>query len=513
MNIQTERLADHTARVMVELDSERLDQAKQKAAQRISRQVNVPGFRKGKAPYRILVNFVGEQAILDDAVELLSNDVYKEVLVESQLDPYGPGALENFQADPTPTLTFVVPLQPEVELGEYRAIRFGYEKPSIDDDAVNGAMKSLQEQQAVVEESHKPVALGNRVTVDIHSAFVNPEEDEAAKESADEVSKEDAKAEVTEDSTNEAPAEAEAKDALTWQEDTHQHDHDHEHEHDETVFLHEHDTPVIVDTDHELMPGFADALVGANVGDRRTFELVAPDTDEFKDIAGKTVKFDVVVKKIETMTLPSLNDDLAARLTAEEEKQLSLLELRMRVRENLETASQERYDTDYSSRVLNAMVEGAKIAFPEAMVVDEVEQFLQQMDQSLRQQGLTLNDYMKIYQKTIEDLFNEYRETGEQRLRRSLVMRQLILDEGISVTEDEVNAEIDRIVGRFDDNRQTSVRKLFGDQAMRENVLNDLLRARTQERLVAIAKGEAPEITKTGDNEVSEEEQEEGESA
>jgi trigger factor len=159
------------------------------------------------------------------------------------------------------------------------------------------------------------------------------------------------------------------------------------------------------------------------------------------------------------------------------------------------------------------MVEKATIAFPEAMVMDEVEQFLQQMDQSLRQQGLTLNDYMKIYQKTIEDLYNEYRETGEQRLRRSLVMRQVILDEGITVTEDEVNAEIDRIVGRFDDTRQTSVRKLFGDKAMRENVLNDLLRARVQERLVAIAKGEAPEITKTGDNEVSEEAQEEGESA
>jgi trigger factor len=488
---------------MVELDQERLDQAKQKAAQRISKQVNVPGFRKGKAPYRILVNFVGEKAILDDAVELLSNDIYKEVLVESQLAPYGPGSLEDFKSDPTPTLTFVVPLQPEVELGDYRSVRLDYEKPTIGDEAVNGAMKSLQEQQAVIEESQKPVALGNRVTVDIHSAFVNKDESKAeAEEAGDKPS-------------DEAAAESKPKDASTWQDDTHQqdHDHDHEHSHDETVFLHEHDTPVIADADHELMPGFADALVGANVGDRRTFELVAPDTEEFADIAGKTVKFDVVVKKIENMTLPALNDDLAARLTKDEEKQLTLLELRMRVRENLENASHERYDSEYSTRALNAMVEKATIAFPEAMVMDEVEQFLQQMDQSLRQQGLTLNDYMKIYQKTIEDLYNEYRETGEQRLRRSLVMRQVILDEGITVTEDEVNAEIDRIVGRFDDTRQTSVRKLFGDKAMRENVLNDLLRARVQERLVAIAKGEAPEITKTGDNEVSEEAQEEGESA
>src|SRR5690606_15847430 len=370
---------------MVELDAERLDQAKQKAAQRISKQVNVPGFRKGKAPYRIIVNFVGEQAILDDAVELLSNDIYKEVLVESQLAPYGPGSLEKFEADPKPTLTFVVPLQPEVELGGYRSIRIDYEKPAITDEAVNAALKSLQEQQAVIEESHKPVELGNRVTIDIHSAFVDKDKSEAESEAADEKPAEE--------------AEAAPKDASTWQEDTH---HDHDHSHDETVFLHEHDTPVIVDEEHELMPGFAAALVGANVGDRRTFELVAPDNEEFADIAGKTVKFDVVVKKIETMTLPALNDELAARLTADEAKPLSLLELRMRVRANLETAAQERYDNDYSNRVLDAMVEKATIAFPEAMVMDEVEQFLQQMDQSLRQQGLTLNDYMKIYQKSIE---------------------------------------------------------------------------------------------------------------
>jgi trigger factor len=509
LNIQTERLADHTARVMVELEEERLNQAKQKAAKRISTQVNVPGFRKGKAPYRILVNFVGEQAILDDAVELLSNDVYKEVLAESQLDPYGPGALENFNADPTPTLTFLVPLQPEVSLGDYRSIRLDYAKPVIDDEAVNRAMKSLQEQQAVVEDSHQPVAPGNRVTMDIHSGFVDKEENA---EGSEETSTENAEAlsEASNEPASETQPEGETPDASSWQADTHEH----EHGQDENVFLHEHDTALILDADHELMPGFSDALAGATVGERRTFELVAPENnEEFTDIAGKTVKFDTVVKKIETMTLPALNDDFAARLTTEEEKPLSLLELRMRVRQNLETVSQERYDNDYSNRVLSAVVEGAQIAFPEAMLVDEVEQFMQQMDQSLRQQGLTLNDYMKIYHKTIEDLYTEYRPAAEQRLRRSLAMRQLIEDEHIAVTDDEINAEIDRVVGRFDDNRQTSVRKLFSDRAMRDNVVNDLLRARVQERMVAIAKGEAPEITETGDNEISEEAQEEGESA
>ena len=516
MNIQTERLADHTARVTVEVDNERLNQAKQKAAQRISKQVNIPGFRKGKAPYRILVNFVGEQAILDDAVELLSNDIYKEVLVESQLDPYGPGALENFNAEPTPALTFVVPLQPEVKLGDYRSVRLDYEKPAVEDQAVNRAMHSLQEQQGVTEESHQPVAQGNRVTADIH-AVIEEEEAEAEAETSDEQAAET-------EASAEANGDEESAESGSWEADSHQHG----HEHDDNVFLHEHDTPLILDADHEPMPGFIDALLGANVGDRRTFTLVAPDTEEYTDIAGKNINFDVVIKKVETMTLPALNDDLAARLTADEEKPLTLLELRMRVRENLENVAAERYDNDYSNRVLDQMVEGAEIAYPEAMVVDEVEQYLQQMDQSLRQQGLTLQDYMKIYNKTTQDLYGEYRSAAEQRVKRSLVMRQVILDENLSVTDDDINAEIDRIVERFGEDRQSSIRKMFDDRSMRENVLNDLLRNRVQQRMVAIAKGEAPELAEaeadaaiaevteaepSENNEVSEEDKQEGETA
>lgn len=520
MNIQTERLADHTARVTVEVEEERLNQAKQKAAQRISKQVNIPGFRKGKAPYRVLVNFVGEKAILDDAVELLSNDIYREVLVESELDPYGPGSLENFSTEPKPELTFVVPLQPEVTLGDYRSVRVDYELPAVTDEDVDRALRSLQEQQGVTEESQQPAALGNRVTVDVHS-MVEDEDHAEAEADAESTASAEAAAETEASAETET---AEEDDASSWEADTHQHGHDH----DDQVFLHEHDTPIILDADHEPLPGFAEALVGASVGERRTFTLTAPDSDEYTDIAGKTVRFDVVVKKIESITLPALNDELAARLTADEETPLSLLELRIRVRENLEKVAQERYENEYANRALDAISEGAQIAYPEAMVIDEVEQYLQQMDQSLRQQGLTLNDYMKIYNRTTEDLYNEYRDAAEQRVKRSLVMRQIILDEDLNVTDDDINAEIDRIVERFGEDRQSSIRKMFNDRKMRENVLNDLLRTRVQERMVAIAKGEAPELTgaaeaveasspvETADTEssdVSEENNQEGESA
>src|SRR5690606_36366724 len=132
LNIQTERLADHTARFTVEVEEERQEKAKQEAAKKIAHRVNIPGFRKGKAPYRILVNYVGEAAILEDAVDVLGNDVYKDVLEQSDIQPYGPAALEDFGIDPQPTFKFVVPLQPTVDLGEYNTVRLDYEAAQVE---------------------------------------------------------------------------------------------------------------------------------------------------------------------------------------------------------------------------------------------------------------------------------------------------------------------------------------------------------------------------------------------
>ncbi|MEP7290582.1 MAG: trigger factor, partial [Chloroflexota bacterium] len=370
MNIQTERLEDQTARVTVEIDTERLDAAKQKAAQQISRKVNIPGFRKGKVPYRVLLNYVGEPAIVEEAVELLGQEVYKEMLPQTGLDPYGPGMLSDIKTDDaTPTFVYIVPLQPSINLAEYRSIQLPYEEPETTDESVNRALKNLQEQNAVVEESHQPVALNNRLTVDLHSYIL-----EAHVEAAEAASAE-AEADL---------ADAEVEPATDEHEHEEEDDHDHEQEDDHghshvagedgTPYIHEHDMQLMLDEDDEPTPGFNDALVGANVGDSREFVLTFPDdAEKYQDMAGKTVKYYVDVKKIESLTLPDLTDEFAARVTKDEEKQLTLLELRMRVRENLKSRLEENYKSEYVRKALDQIVEGADIRFPEAMVADQVD--------------------------------------------------------------------------------------------------------------------------------------------
>jgi trigger factor len=473
LNIQTERLDDHTARFTVALDAARLEAAKQEAAKKLAKRVNIPGFRKGKVPYRILVSYVGEGALIEDAIEILGNDIYKEALDASGVEPYGPGQLEDFKLEPEPTLTFVVPMQPTVDLGDYRSTRREWHDPVVTDEDVNKSMRLLQEQEAVIEESQQPVAPGNRVTVEMYAALIDEDGEKAEGEGEEE----------------------------------HDHDHDHEHaegeehhHHDHGLggneFIHEHEAVLVLgEENEEPAPGFKQALFGAAVGEEREFEVTYPDDAEEwgEELAGKKAKFKVVIKKIENMTLPELTDDFAARVTEKEEKPLTLLELRMRMRENLQTTLERRAKSEFAGQVLDELVSKATIAYPEALLEDQIENYLQRLDRDLRQQGLTLDDYMRITGKTREDVMADYRDVAIQNVKRSLVLREVMRAEKVDVTESRVDEEINKMLGQFGEQAE-QMRGLLDTPAMRENVRNDLLDQSVMDRIVAIAKGEAPDL-------------------
>jgi trigger factor len=465
LNIQTERLENHTARFTVEIETERLEAAKKVAAKKIARQVRIPGFRKGKAPYRVLVNHVGEAAILEEAIEDLGNQVYRDALDDSDVEPYGPGSLEDFQVEPQPTFKFVVPLQPTADLGNYREIRADFEPTVIEDSQVDETLKALQEREAVIEESAKPVAAGNRVTVSIRAETVETDEN-------------DADAEDGEDGEAEESASPD----------------------DDNVFLDNEELVFTLTEDREPVPGFTDALVGAAVDEKREFELVYPeDEEEYGTLSGKPVKFAVTIKKIESMTVPELTDDFAARVSQspqsgkvdEDSEPLTLLQLRMRIREDLQKEADERVKAEYAQTVLDKIVEQATFAYPEALVDDQIHHLLNHLDSDLRQRGLTLDDYMKVTNKTHEDLHEDYHDNAVETVRRSLVLRELTEAESIEVTDADLDAEIDKVVAQFGE-QAAAFRSIYNNPNMRSNLQSDLLNRKVMDRIVSIAKGEEP---------------------
>jgi len=459
LNIQTERLENHTARFTVEVDNERLEKAKRTAAGRLAKRVNIPGFRKGKAPYKVLVSFLGEGAILEDAVEVLGNEIYKDALDQSEIEPYGPGSLEDFKVEPQPTFQFIVPLQPSVTLGDYRSVRVPYESPAVDDKAVNDAIEGMRERLAVIEESHQPVAAGNRVMVSLTGTFLDDDPEAADTET---------------EAAESAAAEEETEDS----------------EPENKVFIQRDEIMFLLTSDREPAPGFSDALVGAAADERREFEITYPDDkEEFQNLSGRHVKFDVTVKKIETMTMPALNDDFAARVTESEEKPLTLLELRMRTRENLQKTADERAISEYSHHVLHEMIDLSTVAFPEALVEDQIQHLLQHVDSDLRQRGITLDDYMKITGKTLDDLRSEYREQAVETIEHSLVLQELTKAEQIVVDDARIDEEIEKVVAQFGE-QADAFRKFYSRKDARENLRNDLTNRAINDRIAAIAKGE-----------------------
>ncbi|MBA3869714.1 MAG: hypothetical protein H0X30_11235, partial [Anaerolineae bacterium] len=496
MNIQTERLENHNARFTVTLEPSQLEKAKQQSARKLSQKYNIPGFRKGKAPYGVVQRFFGEPAILEDAIEILGNDVYKQALEESGIEPYAPGQLENFEADPEPKFTFMVPMQPTIDLGGYRSIRQPYSEPTVEDDQVDKAMRQLQEDQALYEESTKPVEMGNRVTMELYAKIVGEEGAEDATAEAEHTHEEGEEHDHEHDHEH---AEGEEHDHEHTHAEGEAHDHEHGHDHDHGLggneFIHEHSAVMVLrDENEEPAPGFRQAILGAAVDEERTFELTYPeDEKEYEEYAGKKAEFKAKITKIENVTLPSMNDDLAARITEKEEKPLTLLELRMRTRENLQESTKQQAKSNFAGEALDAMVDGATIAFPEEMVEDQTENYLERLDQDFKRQGLTLEDYMRITGKQRDELKKDYREVAIKNLKRALVLREIRQVETIDVPESAIDAEIDKMLLQFGD-QAASLRGMLDTPQMRENIKNDLMEQGTLDRVVAIAKGEAPAL-------------------
>ena len=287
MNLQTERIEKHKAQFTIEIETEQLDEAKRQAARKISRQVRIKGFRKGKAPYRLVAQYVGEGAILEEALDALGDNLYKRALEESEIVPYGPGAFEDFTLDPTPTFTFTVPLQPEVDLKAYLDVRLDFDAPTVAEADVDAALRQMQMNAVeVVDEDVRITAAGNRVTLAVESEFIDGEAPEIALDTNED-----------EPESDDAEAPDESLPVVPKKGDT---------------FVQDENTVIILDPNEDpFVHGFVEHLIDVEIGSDVEFELTIPDDDADEGIAGRQVSFLVTVKSAEEIEIPELDDEFA----------------------------------------------------------------------------------------------------------------------------------------------------------------------------------------------------------
>ncbi len=393
MKIDIENLEDQQAKLTVEVDTEQLEGAKRKAAKKIARRIKVPGFRPGKAPYKVIQRQVGDEVLLEESLEILVNDIYPEVIEEAEIDPYGPGSLENVVSLEPLTLEFVVPLMADVELADYHEIRFPYELPEITDQEVEAVERDFQKRQAVEETVDRQVEVGDHVYLKLSATRYDEEEASEAGNLIEERSSSIIIAEEGQDTSLEWP-----------------------------------------------FAGFSRELIGMSSGEEKKLIYTYPEDSQFETLRGVTAEFAIVIEDIKSRTLPELNDEFAQSLGEYED----LDALEKDIRESLEQRSSETYNTEYDDQILEVIIEGSTIKYPPQMQENELNFVIQQLKSRLANQGLDMDIYLKTRDMDEQGLREEATPVAESRVKRSLVLLEIARKEEIEVSEEELQEETER---------------------------------------------------------------------
>lgn len=254
------------------------------------------------------------------------------------------------------------------------------------------------------------------------------------------------------------------------------------------------------------LPGFDAALVGLSTGDEHSFDVTYPEGAT--RWAGETARFEVTLHGVKAKELPPLDDELAQTIGEHE----TLDELQEAVREDLR--AQREAESDYEGKVLDALVEQAQIEFPPLMLDKELDDLLADHDRLLRQQGMPLDEWLRVSGKSVEQYREENRPPAERRLKRSLALSELVEQEELAVEDADVDEEIERRVARQSSDTAQQLRELLDSSSGRQMVRKDLLTQKARQRLLSIAKGEfEPSAAEEGAEAAQEGDAEDGERA
>ena len=453
MKIEKQYLDDHQMKLTVEVEQGLLENAKLRAARKLAQKTKIPGFRPGKAPYAVVLRAVGEGAVVEEALDILVQEVYPQALDQSEIKPYGPGNLENMPSMEPLTFEFVVPLQAEVTLGNYQAIRIPYELAAIKDEDVERVLQEFRSRQAILEPVSRPALEGDEVYTRLSGERTQPEEGESSS------------------LFNERPYQViirgeESGNASEWP-----------------------------------FPGFSRKLIGMSVKEECTVVHVFPDDADFESLRGKEAEFHVVVEEIKSRTLPELNDEFAHTVN---EQYATLDELRDAIRKSLEEQSSDEYNQQYNDKIVAELLKDAVLKYPPQMLEHEIELFENQLANRLSQQGMEMETYLKMRQMDHEALHAEMKPMAEARLQRTLVMLEVARSQDIKVTEEEVEVESMRALDELSHMLPADkARKTLNNDFVRGmigNISSDLLIKRIWAYLHTVAKGD---LATTGTTDLS----------
>ncbi len=424
-----ERIEDNKVKLEIEVAAPDVDTALARSYRQVVKKVNLPGFRKGKVPRRILESRFGQEILYEGALEILVPPAYNEALQEAEIDPIGSPDYEMVQIEEGKPLLFnaVVEVLPEVELGEYRGIEAEKEEVEVDDIQVDHHLYMLRQQNArLTPREEGPVKMGDIVGIDF-KGYIDDEDEPFEGGEAENYSLEIGS--------------------------------------------------------KSFIPGFEEQLVGAEIDQEVEVKVKFPDNYRKEDIAGKDAVFKVTVKQIKEKQLPELDDEFVREVSEFETLEEMKTDLKVKLLNNAEEQSKNKLE-DFL--VLKA-TELSSVKPPEMLVDRQIDFMINDLENYLRYQGLSLDQFLEMAGKKMEELREEKRAEAEQRTRANLTLDAIAKKEGITVEEQELDQKIAEVAVNFNDQPER-VKELYEKQGRLPSMREELRIRKAIDLLVSEAK-------------------------
>ena len=402
MNVTVEKLEKSMAKLTIEVSAEDFDKAIDKVYLRERKRVNIPGFRRGKAPRKLIEKMYGTGIFLEDAINDTINSTYPEAAqnceISSEISSNPEIGLEQAQAGMPLIYTATVAVKPPVGLGKYKGVEIEKIDTTVSDEEVEEELKKEQEKNASIKEvTDRAVADGDQINLNFEG-FVDGAAFEGGKGE---------------------------------------------------------DYPLTIGSG-SFIPGFEEQLIGAEIGKEIEVNVTFPENYQSEELAGKPAVFKCTVLKIKEKILPELTDEFADDVS----EFSTLEEYKADIRKNLEAKKAERAKTEKENKVIDAIIADSEIEIPEPMLKAQQEQIVDEFAQRLQSQGLNIEQYFAYMGTSREKMVEESKDQADKRIRTRLVLEEIVKAENIVATEEDFETELTKLAEAYGTDLDT-VKKIF----------------------------------------------------
>lgn len=415
MEIKIEKLLKSEVKITVELTAEDMKKYETRAAEQISSEIKIDGFRPGKVPVEMIKSKIGEGSFEAHMAELALPETYAEAVMKNKIDVVSHPRINILKNAPL-KFEATVAVMPEVKVKDYTGIKVKKNEIKVEDKEISEVLESLQRREAIFKDVEREVKKGDRVEIDFKGS------DKDGKEIPNTLSK---------------------------------------------------NHPVLVG-DGALIPGFEEGLIGMKKGEKKVLKLKFPKKYHSKEFEGREVTFDVTLNRIEEREMPPIDDKLAEKISADSTKTLALL--KEDIKKNLVDIRGEDEKRRREDEFLGKITDMTEADLPEAMVEEEINFMFDRSRKNMGARGKDFDEFLEEQKAKGKDVRKDMRDNAEKQIKLKLALRDIYVKEKLEVTDQDIGAEVQKILATYPEKHHDEIKKMYAKGSEGYRIMENQIR-------------------------------------